>query len=238
MTKKVRISFRDTEKPYKKNVNIIIFKQVTRKISKTIINNPHNNDLMKEVKKGKHPDKVLERDIAKLISRSDHPEDPKHSLLAKKWLLKLRSNAPYYLQIAALAHDIDRAVYRIKWNPEIESYDHYKEAHAKRSVFVINNLLKKHNYSFVFRNKVAAAVKRHEVGGTPNSNLVRDADSLSFFENNIKYMMKRHIENYTVRKIRYMYDRAGPKAQELMRKMKQPPRIKKLVKKAIDHKHR
>ncbi|MFC1723476.1 DUF4202 family protein, partial [Nanoarchaeota archaeon] len=176
------------------------------------------------------PDKALEKDIAKEISNSDHPEDPKHSLLTKKWLLILDPDAPYHVQIAALAHDIDRARNSIKWNPDLESYNSYKKKHEKRSAQIINEILKQHKYPWLFRRKVIKIIRNHEYGGYHQANLVRDADSLSFFENNIKYMLKRHPDDYIIKKCRWMYDRMAPKSRQLVTTIKFPPKIKKLLK--------
>ena len=176
------------------------------------------------------PNKKLESSIAKEISNSDHPEDPRHSILAKKWVKKLDPKAPYHVQIAALAHDIDRARHSVKWKENTEKYNAFKKRHEARSAKIACEILRKHKYSLSFRRKVSHIIRNHEFGGNYETNLVRDADSLSFFENNIKYMIKRHPDSYTIKKCKWMFNRVDPKAREFIIRMKQPPAIKKLLK--------
>ncbi|SVD31636.1 uncharacterized protein METZ01_LOCUS384490, partial [marine metagenome] len=44
-----------------------------------------------------------------VIARSKVPEDPVHAENVLEWVLKLKPDAGEALQLAALAHDIDRA---------------------------------------------------------------------------------------------------------------------------------
>jgi len=55
------------------------------------------------------PDCVRKR-IEAVISGSSVPEDAPHSKNTLQWLLKLQPAADEALQIAALGHDIERAV--------------------------------------------------------------------------------------------------------------------------------
>ena len=48
--------------------------------------------------------------IGEVIAGSSVPEDPRHSINTLEWLLKLAPGADEALQLAALGHDIDRAV--------------------------------------------------------------------------------------------------------------------------------
>ena len=48
--------------------------------------------------------------IRGVISGSRVPEDPRHADNTLEWLLHLNPNADEALQLAALAHDIDRAL--------------------------------------------------------------------------------------------------------------------------------
>ncbi len=52
--------------------------------------------------------------IHAIISKSRVPEDPVHAENVLEWVLKLKPDADEALQIAALAHDIDRAVEKRK----------------------------------------------------------------------------------------------------------------------------
>ena len=52
--------------------------------------------------------------IRLIIAGSQVAEDPRHAENTLEWLLRLDANADDTLQIAALAHDIDRAIENIK----------------------------------------------------------------------------------------------------------------------------
>ncbi len=53
---------------------------------------------------------AVRKAILAVISRSPVPEDPGHAENTLSWLLRLRPDAGMSMQIAALGHDIERAV--------------------------------------------------------------------------------------------------------------------------------
>ena len=68
--------------------------------------------------------------------------------------------------------------------------------------------------------KVKRLVGRHEVGGDDDQNLLKDADSLSFLENNIDYFLDTKIVQVGLESVRkkfeWMYQRiTSPKAGKL-----------------------
>ncbi len=71
------------------------------------------------------------RKIRALIAGSRVPEDPLHADNTLEWLLRLQPDAGDALQLAALAHDIDRANEEIKVKrADFDDYDAFKAAHA------------------------------------------------------------------------------------------------------------
>ena len=81
---------------------------------------------------------ILEKEIECIIKNSPIPTDPIHSKKTREWVLKLKPYASEELQIAALAHDIERG-FRGK-KVEFETYDDYKEEKTK---FKINYMYKR-----------------------------------------------------------------------------------------------
>jgi len=72
--------------------------------------------------------------IAEVIAGSAIAEDPRHSRNALEWLLRLDPDADAALQLAALGHDIDRAVAERKvLRADFDDYDAFKSAHARNS---------------------------------------------------------------------------------------------------------
>ena len=80
--------------------------------------------------------------IRKIIARSGVPEDPLHAENTLKWLLMLEPKADPALQIAAYAHDIDRAVKRRKVHrSDFTCYEAFKAAHACNGAKILRELL-------------------------------------------------------------------------------------------------
>ncbi len=178
---------------------------------------------------------ILEKEIAKLISRSLKKEDPIHSLSTRKWVLRLKSNADESLQIAALAHDIDRAYDEGKIPVEdFGDYEKHKKEHAQRSAAIIAKLLSKHHFDQNFINRVKSLVKKHETGGDSNSDVLKNADSISFFEHNIYFYLEEYGSDKLAHKIGYMFKRSSKEAQAIMKDFKfKDPKIKNIFKKVI-----
>ena len=90
----------------------------------------------------------LKEELKKILLKSPLKFDSVHSKLTLKWLLKLKPNADEYLQIAAIAHDIERAVTGIT-EKDLKDYSkiaEFKQQHAIRSANITADLLKKYGY--------------------------------------------------------------------------------------------
>jgi len=105
-----------------------------------------------------------------IIAGLQVPEDSRHADNTLEWLLRLEPDANDALQLAALAHDIDRAIGRIKIKrADFGNYDAFKAAHARNSAEILSPIL---TACGVERNIVKEAchlVQAHEVGGDPGS---------------------------------------------------------------------
>ena len=75
----------------------------------------------------------------------------------------------------------------------------------------------------------------HEEGGDPESDILRDADSIAYFDYNIPGYMKINGEERTKKKIKWMFERMSPEAQEKVKTIKYPdPKINELVKEVLN----
>ena len=119
------------------------------------------------------------RRIREVIAGSTVPEDPEHSRNTLGWLLQLDPTADAALRIAALGHDIDRAVEERKVRrADFADYDAFKAAHARNSADILGEILHECGVEDeALRQEVDRLVCRHEVGGDPRSDLLKDADS-------------------------------------------------------------
>jgi hypothetical protein len=150
--------------------------------------------------------------------------------------LQLKPDADEALQIAALSHDIDRAMTGIT-EKDLKDYskiDEFKKEHAKRSAQFISEMLRKRGYQENVINKVAKLVLNHEVGGDEETDILRDADSISYFEGNIPTYLKRNGRERTKGKIQFMYKRIPDDLKTLVSNLSfEDKEIEMLIKEAI-----
>lgn len=104
------------------------------------------------------------------------------------WIKELKPDADEAYLIAAIGHDIERA-FR---DPEKDFVNTKKSfwdeeflgQHAKKGGVILGDFLEKEGAGKELIERVKHMVSKHEIGGDVDQNLLKDADSLSFVENN------------------------------------------------------
>ena len=170
--------------------------------------------------------------IAEVIAQSSVPEDPRHSQNTREWLLELDPGADAALQIAALGHDIDRAVAERKVKrAEFSDYDAFKATHARNGAQILTELLEECGIDdAAFLREVHRLVCCHEVGGDPRSDLLMDADSLSYFDVNLPLYFARNSWEETQRRCVWGYRRLSERSLSLAVNLSYPdPELQRLV---------
>ena len=159
--------------------------------------------------------------IETIISRSLVPEDPIHSLNTAEWVIRLKPEADEVLLLAARGHDIERGLRdrRVKRN-DFSDYDTYKQAHADQSARLIGEILEECGLPEDFIARARHLVARHEFGGDPESDLLKDADSLSYFEVNLPFFLKRRGFEETLIRARWGYGRLSLRARGFLAGLK------------------
>ncbi len=155
--------------------------------------------------------------IRLLIAGSHVPEDPRHAENTLEWLLRLKPDAGEALQMAALAHDIDRAIPECIRREEHPDYDAYKAAHARRGARLLRGFLEDCGVESAIVTEACRLVEFHEVGGDPGSDLLQDADSISYFDVNLPFYFQREGWDETKRRSHWGYRRLTPGAQEIVK---------------------
>ncbi len=156
--------------------------------------------------------------IKEVIAASKVPEDPGHADNTLAWLLKLDPNTDPAMQIAALAHDIDRAVEARKvCRSDVDDYDAFKAAHAHNGAKLLREILDRCQVVPSIADEACRLVKLHEVGGDPRSDLLKDADSISYFDVNLPHYYKREGWTETKRRSTWGYRRLSPQAKKLVK---------------------
>ncbi len=158
------------------------------------------------------------QNIRTIISDSSVPEDPIHAENTLEWLLKLDPEADQALQIAALAHDIDRAVEAQKVRrADFSDYNAFKAAHAHNGARILRAILSKCGIARSIADEACRLVTLHEVGGDPRSDLLKDADSISYFEVNMPLYYQREGREETIRRCNWGYWRLSARMKEVVK---------------------
>jgi len=160
-------------------------------------------------------DFVLE-EIKTITKNATDKTEFDHSQSVWQWVLKLKPEADIALQIAALGHDIDRSLedYR-KMKARFATYDEYKKEHALLSAKITCAILKKYNFDEATIDNVKNLIENHEVGGEGDVEILKEADSITYF-NNLSHYRQTHTQQETIDKIKFMYDRLNDKARAMV----------------------
>ena len=179
--------------------------------------------------------KLLWTRIENIIKNSPVPEDFVHAKNTLYWLLRFYPEADETLKLAAFAHDIERAIPEKKVKREdFSSYESFKMAHAKNSAKIIAQIMKEHNISNKKIKDVKYLVLHHEIGGCDRSNLIKDADALSFFDTNLIFYIKRNTIDDVLNRCIWGYKRISPdKRKFLFEIMKNKKEVAFIIKKVI-----
>ncbi len=157
----------------------------------------------------------IEREIKRLLKQAPLPEEMVHSENTLHWLLRLCPQADAALRIAAQGHDIDRAAGRDRVRREdFQDYDLFKQAHARNSAKLLRDIMAQCGASQPLIQEVHRLVCLHETGGDERSDLLKDADSLSYFEVNLPHYFEREGYDETLRRSVWGYRRLSTKARD------------------------
>ena len=173
--------------------------------------------------------------IREIIAGSRVPEDPIHAENTLEWLLKLDPAADQALQIAMLAHDIERAVETRKVRrADFTDYDAFKAAHARNGAAILRAILDNCGVSKSVADEACRLVTLHEVGGDPRSDLLKDVDSISFFEVNMPLYYQREGWEETRRRCSWGYRRLSLRMKKIARRLTYEDEVlTRLLKEAI-----
>ncbi len=164
--------------------------------------------------------KRAKQKIREVIVGSQVPEDPRHADDTLEWLLRLEPDAGEALQLAALAHDIDRAIEEVKVRREdFDDYDVFKATHARHGAQLMRPILNSCSVARGIVDEACRLVEVHEVGGDPQADLLKDADSISYFDVNLPLYFQREGWDETKRRSHWGYRRLTPRAKEIVKQI-------------------
>ena len=161
--------------------------------------------------------------IRAVIAGSQVPEDPGHADNTLEWLLRLKADAGEALQLAALAHDIDRAIEEIKVRrADFDDYDDFKAAHARHGAALLRPILTACDVAPDIVDEACRLVVVHEVGGDADADLLKDADSISYFDVNLPLYYRREGWEETMCRSQWGYRRLSIRAQTIVKGIEYP----------------
>jgi len=161
--------------------------------------------------------KQVEAEILAILRRSPVPEDYQHALNVREWVRRLKPDADTALELAALSHDLERAMPARKvQRRHFRDYDAFKRAHAENSARIVQEILTRHGVETNLVRRVTELVRHHEFGkdGDADASVLKDADSLSFFEINLPHYFAREGAEETRARMLWGYRRLSPRARK------------------------
>jgi len=179
---------------------------------------------------------LVKRKIEEVIKGSSVPEDPIHSKNTLEWLLKLKPDADENLKIAALGHDIERAIEKRKVRrQDYKDYDAFKDTHAFNSANILTEIMQACDIDQKMIDEVFSLVRHHETGGSDRIDILKDADSISYFEVNLPHYFIRNSLQETKRRCFWGYKRLSDRGKKIVAELNyQNKEIKSLLKVCID----
>lgn len=133
---------------------------------------------------------------------SNHDE---HFARTLYWACQLKPDADQSVQIAAYAHDTGRALTKYDKGAFLLDEEALKK-HQESGALEIYNFLLRKGANVELAKKVRSLIASHEVGGNEEQNLIKDADSISYFEVNVLKHINR-TDEFSKEEIGAKFDR-------------------------------
>lgn len=158
--------------------------------------------------------------ITEQITHSANAIDPSHAENTLYWMSHLYPDADEILKLAALAHDIERSLPDSVQESDFGDYYAYKQEHAERGGRVASHIVLSAGYTEQEAQRLASIIKAAEFSSDDEDvQKVCDADSVSFFDNNIGHYIEVKGTERTKKKMHFMYDRASEKAKAVIQEL-------------------
>jgi hypothetical protein len=179
------------------------------------------------------------QEIRAVIAGSRVPEDSRHAENTLEWLLRLKPDADETMHLAALGHDIERALEARKVKrADFIDYDTFKAAHARNSAEILRAIMEDCGVPQEMAGEVYLLVYRHETGGDPRADLIKNADCISYFHVNMPLYYQREGWEETKRRCVWGYRRLSAGVKKIVENMVySDEKLTKLLREAIREAH-
>jgi hypothetical protein len=117
---------------------------------------------------------------------------------------------------------------------DFNDYDAFKAAHARNGAAILRAILDKRGVAKSVVDEACRLVGLHEVGGDRRSDLLKDADSISYFEVNMPMYYQREGWEETRRRCSWGYRRLSVRMRKIARRLTYDDQVlTRLLKEAI-----
>lgn len=168
----------------------------------------------------------VEKYVIDIFTQNGDERGIPHLLKTVECIKLLRPEADEALLIAGIAHDIERGFRGKQLSEKIKKQgfkgeDHLK-FHQEEGARITSEFLKKIEANEGMIERVSMLISKHEVGGNEDQNLLKDADSMSFFETNVEHFVTEKVKEYGIEKVTekldWMFERiSSDRASEITR---------------------
>ena len=164
--------------------------------------------------------------VSEPFVKAGKTQNTKHLERTVYWLKQLKPAADEAMLIAAMSHDIERAFRQEdmeKLKKAAGTLDkEFLNRHQERGSKIMAEFLEKCGADKELIAKVERLITHHEKGGDEEQNLLKDADSISFFENNIPTFLTKAVAEIGKEEVRkkfdWMFERiTSPEAKEMVK---------------------
>jgi hypothetical protein len=173
-----------------------------------------------------HKNKLLFREVKRFVNNTTKSGKMSefYEILVKHfdrtvyWLLQLDPDSTLAERIAAYSHDIERSY---KGNVDLNSTNEDRKViHQEAGGENMRAFLEERNTDKALQEEVKNLISKHEIGGNSKQNKLKDADSISFLENNVDLFVNVFLEKRGYQGIKnkfsWMFDRiTSDKAKQL-----------------------
>lgn len=174
----------------------------------------------------------VEKFVTDSFIKANNAGDLKHFERTVYWVKRLKPDADEALQIAAFAHDTERVFKdekNINSNSGLVSQDRLNY-HQETGAKIIADFLKEQQAPQELIERVKSLISKHEVGGTEDENILKDADSISYFENQIPFFLEVKVKSVGKDKVREKFDWMLSRISSLRAKQLAEPMYLKAIK--------
>jgi hypothetical protein len=138
-----------------------------------------------------------------------------HLLKTVEFVKFLKPDADEALLISAIAHDIERGFKDKKPLDNIRDKgfkgEDFLKFHQEEGARITAEFLRSMGAQERMIERVYMLISKHEIGGNSDQNLLKDADSMSFFETNVEHFVTKKVHEYgyekVIEKLDWMFNR-------------------------------